>query len=596
MEHQIHTYKKVVWLGMLPLLWSVINAAPVNVSADDFTTTSQTTGDAGTSATATSPDSTQTAAAETSSTDSGATATPTATVDSNTTSDAAAPTSTTLASQPITADKGTTPQPTSQPAAVSSEAQATSTSTATSASTASSVASNQSSAARAAKSTTDPSTVSTDSISNPNRNVSIPITEDKVTELNTMLNQYLTKFNAANQADYQLLKSYRFTSSIENELIEPTTDVTDGNSLLANLRKLLTDFTNDNRIYLLKNYQGVDISFNLTTKNHTFTNYGKILTIPVYIVNTDEAGNQIGDPIPVNAADNAGLEYGGSWTTQSTDLAGYQLVSSPTSLSGKWDSSFDYGLLNDKGQLILKYVYKKTPVTPPVTPVTPITPVNPEPTPSQPITPNPQPTAPTTVDQQPAVIEPTTITPTVTNERQNNSPRLIEVPKTTFRPAKKLGKTRTKPASATMAPEAGIAVATAEKVTQSDPFTLIAKYTLPITVASPTLAPTQTTQAPQRSLKSKPQKARVKRITPVLDTNVPNPMKELAANLKLSELQQPNPAKITNPVLQPHQVVKQLPGGNPAHTQLGQFFAVLSGTINFGTANKDRSNWREPFS
>lgn len=145
-----------------------------------------------------------------------------------------------------------------------------------------------------------------------------------------------------------------------------------------------------------------------------------------------------------------------------------------------------------------------------------------------------------------------------------------------------------------IAPEAGIAVAPVKTITRADPFTLIAKYTLPTKVAAPTQA--TTTQATRRSLKTKPQKAQVKRITPVLDVNVPNPMTELASNLKLSEIQQPNPDKITNPVLQPNQIVKQLPGGNPAHTQLGQFFAMLSGTINFGTADKERTNWREPFS
>lgn len=158
-------------------------------------------------------------------------------------------------------------------------------------------------------------------------------------------------------------------------------------------------------------------------------------------------------------------------------------------------------------------------------------------------------------------------------------------------------KPRTKLATSVTAPKAGIAVAPVKTITRADPFTLIAKYTLPTKVAAPTQATmTQPTQATRRSLKTKPQKARVKRITPVLDVNVPNPMTELASNLKLSEIQQPNPDKITNPVLQPNQVVKQLPGGTPVHTQLGQFFAMLSGTINFGTADKERTNWREPFS
>lgn len=88
MEHQIHTYKKVVWLGMIPLFWSVITATSINVSADDFSTTPQTTGDAAASTTSQSPDTTQsTAAVSSTNTDAAtdSTATPTATVDSDST-------------------------------------------------------------------------------------------------------------------------------------------------------------------------------------------------------------------------------------------------------------------------------------------------------------------------------------------------------------------------------------------------------------------------------------------------------------------------------------------------------------------------------
>ncbi len=415
-------------------------------------------------------------------------------------------------------------------------------------------------------------------ITNPNKSADkTAATKDQAAQLNALVKQYLATYNRLHNTTYQLSDTTILANTIENNLTDTQSQVADQQTIYNNLNTLLDKMIADNRLYLLQNFHGVDIAFNLVTNGTIYTNVAKSLVIPIYIQTTDSNGNQIGELIPVTDANGNSLQYGDSWSTLAPTLADYQLTSNAAAASsGSWNAGFDYGQLNAKGELIIKYVYTKIPVTP-IIPITPIAPVEPD-------VPQPTPTQPPVLTQQ-ITSQPTTLSPNIVFE----NPTPVSEPVTITRPAFKPNHndyTNLPNRQPKQPPDTREAIALRDLV-QTNPFTLVAQYTIPVVRTASRVA---NPVASQETAKAQPesQVASVPYIQPRLDaTEQPLIVRNAALDLAASTVQAQN--KLTNPIIKPHQPAREFPGGLPGHTQLGVFFSILSGKVNFGTTTDEEN-------
>ena len=580
-EHQLLSYKQVIGLGMIPIMWGFLSAAPVNVKADDFT--SAPTQNSGQPSTAQSD---QQSTTDTTTTDQSAvpqaetadsTASPKQPVASTEASDA----STTDADQAAAANNADpqTPSDNATSSDASNEpAQPDKSASSADSDTSSADATTDQAGTDTTETETTDSPTTSNGITNPNKSADkTAATKDQAAQLNALVKQYLATYNRQHNTAYQLSDTTILANTIENNLTDTQSQVADQQTIYNNLNTLLDKMIADNRLYLLQNFHGVDIAFNLVTNGTIYTNVAKSLVIPIYIQTTDSNGNQIGELIPVTDANGNSLQYGGSWSTLAPTLADYQLTSNAAAASsGAWNAGFDYGQLNAKGELIIKYVYTKIPVTP-IIPITPIAPVEPD-------VPQPTPTQPPVLTQQ-ITSQPTTLSPNIVFE----NPTPVSEPVTITRPAFKPNHndyTSLPNRQPKQPPDTREAIALRDLV-QTNPFTLIAQYTIPVVRTASRVANPVASQATAKA-QPESQVASVPYIQPRLDaTEQPLIVRNAALDLAASTVQAQN--KLTNPIIKPHQPAREFPGGLPGHTQLGVFFSILSGKVNFGTTTDEEN-------
>ncbi|GHP14036.1 hypothetical protein YK48G_14610 [Lentilactobacillus fungorum] len=585
-EHQMLSYKKAIGLGLIPIFWGLLSSTPISVSADEFkpatnpespTTGSQTaqpTSSTATESTATAnqpqityPATNQASDAAESTNPSQTTGDPYPVADTTTikptTPSAASPNTTDMTANDSQNSGSTSTH--SQPAESATAAAPTSTSVAADPDVAPTTAA-------AAEKTVDPTVTTTDA-SAATTNQLTNLVENSVHDTPTQAQQaaftalvaaYLTTFNQTHQTNYQLLKANPNAGNLESDLWDPAT-TTDQQLLYKNLSTLLNQFIADNRLYLLKTFKsaGTDLSFDLTTGGGSHLNIGKILVIPIYVIDTDEAGHQLSKPVTVAANNGDGLRYGGSWSTTAANLPGYQLVTRPAIASGTWDASFDYGLLNDQGELIIRYVYTKLPITPTVQPAT----ISSE-----------QPSQPTT---QAAAVESEPFTPVATVEPQP----------TTAKPASlsHAASANPKPAKPAVNKPKPAKKVTTKPAARIEPVTITANANLRATAAQSGHQPVyyryHVTKSVQRPAAVEP--PTVPTVSPITMSKPLNPIQKLRLDLQVTNQQSP---QLANPPITPNHQLAKHPSGNPSHTQLGLYFATLSGLINFGTTRNEENH------
>lgn len=604
-EHQIRSYQKVIGLSIIPLFWGLLSTASIRVSADEFPTTSNTdqqsptktsanansqsapaysispaqSGGYGASAStaaapaasaATEPDPYPAADTEVTSgngkqahsDNDAAQDVDSSTQSNNNPNDRSDPNNNANRTdqEPPAAQPSDSTTVTEESAAVAdNQTHDQSDLTPSTAAVASGQSENDASltAETLAANATDNSS---NQFTNPSENnVAETPTQTQLASFRALVNQYLTTYNNANQTTYQLLPASSTAVDLEADLFDPQM-TNDQQAILSGLTRLLDNFIADNRLNLLKTYRGAgtNLTFDLTTGNNTHLTIGKTLVLSIYVVKTDETGNPIGPTVPVSNAANTGLRYGGSWSTSPSDINGYRLVQTPANASGTWNDTFDYGLLNNQGELILKYVYKKVPVI-----------VPPEPTPT------PAPASDQAETIQPAMVEPAPLTPVASVEPtvpQPSGPVMqISLP------------------SAPLTDQ--IQPTGSQKIVKPGPFTLA-------TTPKPVLASGHFTARPTAyhySVTRKVSKQPTPTVQPVTIPSKLTPIQRLSLNFEMANQKKQPKDQLATPVITTNHQMTKHPSGGPIHTQLGLYFATLSGTINFGTTANEEAHLDNPF-
>lgn len=565
LEHQPLSFKKAIGLSIIPIVWGVLSSTQMNVSADNFSTTTELSNQNTANTQKTNDQSASGDSLTTQSTDAPIASTENTTIQASSSEPQQnlqtepAPTSTHNDQSEQPTDTSTTSF--DESGKLSDTTGKASSSLATQGSTSAPVASQS-------NSTNPPTSKPNGESEHMTIQADTPPQSSTATEseISARIKQYLKNFNTANQTNYEFVKTTMIGKTIESDLVDTPGQTLSTQILYTKLTDLLNNFISENRVYLLRNFHGNDLAFDLQTSNNEHVSVGKTLVIPIYVKAVDENGRQIGNLIPVTNSKGGAVEYGDSWTVSPSRIDDYQLTAGQNTVTGSWNDSFDYNQLNDQGQLIIQYTYLKIPPTP-VTPPVVVTPTIPTTPPSEPILTQPTqapqattiagnsikptPSAPTPLTQQ-------TVKATVPRQLTSNSsvPRATLI-KTSRKSTSKL--TYALPAASKTSSNPFVTETSAPVNTKKRLPTVHVRLIIPTTVI-------QHTQFQQYQLK----------------------LKSLAEPVQLSTL-------LTNPVIEPNHQINQLPGGKPVHTQLGEYFAMLSGTINFGTTPGEENHLKTNF-
>lgn len=255
-EHQLLSYKQVIGLGMIPIMWGFLSAAPVNVKADDFT--SAPTQNSGQPSTAQSD---QQSTTDTTTTDQSAvpqaetadsTASPKQPVASTEASDA----STTDADQAAAANNADpqTPSDNATSSDASNEpAQPDKSASSADSDTSSADATTDQAGTDTTETETTDSPTTSNGITNPNKSADkTAATKDQAAQLNALVKQYLATYNRLHNTTYQLSDTTILANTIENNLTDTQSQVADQQTIYNNLNTLLDKMIADNRLYLLQ--------------------------------------------------------------------------------------------------------------------------------------------------------------------------------------------------------------------------------------------------------------------------------------------------------------------------------------------------------